>query len=511
MKRTTLLCLGALAFCSSLPLIAQTGAQRQTSEASVSTITEDQVHKVEDAETLYRMAETYQGNGDMQRMSWTLERMVELSPMDGDIRLALAAAYANLDEKSKTYDTLLRMQAQGFGYNLTKDERFKKVTDTEVWDYVVANLRANLKPFGEGKTAFALPKGEYLFESMAWDPKREKFLLGSVREGKVYLSDKQGKIEEFITPDAGNGLWSIYALAVDAKRDLLYVASTASEYFTGFKAEDVGKSGLFTFQLSSGKLLDKIILPTAAEGNNTLSSLAVGKNGQVFAVDGIRSIMYRLDGKALKPMMHNAGLNNLRGMTVSGDGKTLYFADYQRGIFGIDLATSKPFDVRYDLSQLVLPGVDGLFWYDNTLVAIEPGMSPKRVIRLHLSADGHSIERVMPLDAGNPAFPFPTAGTIVDDGLYFFADSHRGFYDSYGNPKNDFAATPQHVFRSDLRFAWKETLERPILGEKAVGGPQIIGAGQYKGGDPRSLFRKVGKDFGTVTDQNTKPGTSGKK
>lgn len=510
MKRTTLLCLGALAFGYSLPSLAQTG-QPQQQEANVSTVTEAQVGSIEDVPTLYRMAETYQASGDMQRMSWTLEQLSRLFPMDGDIRLALAAAYSNLDEKSKAYDVLLRMQGQGFGYNLTNDERFKKVSDTEVWDYVLANLRANLKPFGEGKMAFALPKGEYLFESMGWDPKREKFLLGSVREGKVYLADKQGKIEPFIAPDDSNGLWSVYALAVDAKRDLLYVASTASEYFKGFKAEDVGKAGLFKFQLSSGKFLDKVLLPTSASGNNTLSSLAVGNNGQVFATDGIRSVIYRLDGKTLKPLMQNPDLNSLRGMTVSGDGKTLYFADYRRGIFGIDLATSKAFDVRYELSQLVLPGIEGLLWYDNTLVAIEPGMSPKRVIRLHLSADGRNVERVMPLDAGNPAFPFPTTGAVVGDELYFLADSHRDFYDSYGIPKNEFAATPQHVFRSDLRFAWKETMERPALGQKAVGGPQIIGADQLKGADPRSLFRKVGKDFGTVTDQNATPPASGKK
>ncbi|MFZ2235509.1 MAG: hypothetical protein WBP11_13890 [Dokdonella sp.] len=510
MKRTTLLCLGALAFSSSLPLLAQTGAQDEPQEANVNTITQEQVRSVEDVPTLYRMAETYQDSGDMQRMSWTLEQMARVTPMDGDIQLALAASYSNLDEKSKAYDTLLRMQTQGFGYNLTKDERFKKVSDTEVWDYALANLRANLKPFGEGKVAFTLPKGEYLFESMAWDPKREKFLLGSVREGKVYLADKQGKIEEFIVPDAVNGLWSIYALAVDTKRDLLYVTSTASEYFKGFKADDVGKAGLFKFQLSSGKFLDKVILPAAADGNNTLSSLAVGKNGQVFAVDGIRSIMYRLDGKTLKPLMHNPNLKSLRGMAVSGDGKTLYFSDYTRGIFGVDLTTSKAFDIKYDLSQLVLPGIEGLFWYDNTLIAIEPGMSPKRVIRLHLSADGRKVERVMPLDAGNPALVFPTTGTIVDDALYFFADSHRAFYDSYGVPKNESAASPQHVFRSNLRFAWKETMERPALGEKPIGGPQIIGPGQFKG-DPRSLFRKVGKDFGTVTDQNNTPEPSGKK
>ncbi len=496
MKRTTLCCLGALAFCIALPLMAQTGpVGEQQPQAMASKLTQEEIHKVEDLPTLYHLAETYQGSADMQRLSWTLEQLARAVPMSGDVRLALAASYSNLDEKSKAYDTLLKMQAQGFGYNLTDDARFTKIHGTQVWDYILANLRANLKPFGEGKNAFVLPKGDYLFESMAWDSKRERFLLGSVREGKVYLADKQGKIEGFISPDASNGLWSVYAMAVDPDRDLLYVASTASQYFNGFKAEDFGKAGIFKFQLSSGKFLDKVILPAPADGTNTLSSLAVSKNGQVFAADGINSNIYRLDGKSLKPLFQHRDLTSLRGMTVSGDGKSLYVADYLRGIFGIDLGTSKPFDVKYDPNQMVLPGIDGLYWYDNTLVAIEPGMSPIRIIRLHLSKDGRSIERFMPLDAGSPSFPLPTTGTIVGDNLYFFADSHRNFYDGYGVPKNEYAESPQHVFRSDLRFAWKETLARPALGEKPVGGPMILGADQQKG-DPRKLLGEKVDNFG---------------
>ncbi|MEO7917271.1 MAG: hypothetical protein ABIR16_06470 [Dokdonella sp.] len=499
MKRTTLLCLGALAFCIALPLMAQSPPAGEQ-QANASTLTQEQIHSVEDMATLYKLAATYQENADMQRMSWTLEQLSLVLPMSGEIRLALAAAYSNLDEKSKAYDTLLRMQSQGFGYNLTKDERFKKIADTEVWEYVVANLRANLKPFGEGRNAFVLPKGEYLFESMAWDAQRQRFVLGSAREGTIYLGDRQGKLEAFITPNAENGLWSTYALAVDADRDLLYVASNGSTYLKELKAEDVGKAGIFKFQLSTGKFLDKFVLPAAEQGGNTLSSIAVSSKGQVFAADGLRNIIYRLDGKTLKVLMPpNPITTSVRGIAVSGDGNTLFFADYARGVFGIDLKSSKPFDIEYDRSQLVLPGIDGLYWYDNTLVAIEPGMSPKRIIRLHLSKDGRKIERVMPLDAGANAYPYPSSGAVVGDALYFFADSHRDFYDSYGVPKNEFAASPQHVFRSNLRFAWKETMDRPALGEKSVGGPQIIGADQQRG-DPRKLLNKKVDDFGRGND-----------
>ena len=41
----------------------------------------------------------------------------------------------------------------------------------------------------------------------------------------------------------------------------------------------------------------------------------------------------------------------------------------------------------------------GLYWYDGTLVAIENGMSPKRVIRLHLDKDGRTISKRSPRSA----------------------------------------------------------------------------------------------------------------
>lgn len=510
MKRTLFLCLGALTAFSIQPALAQkpaaataTAAQSMTPE----TLTQQQIHSVKDPTTLYRMAAHYQQANDMRRVSWTLEQLARVVPLSGEIKLAMAAAYSNLDEKSKAYDVLVRMQQQGYGYNLIDDPRFKQISDTQVWEYAAANLRANLKSFGEGKIAFALPKGQYLFESMAWDAKRQRFLFGSVREGKIYLSDKSGKLEEFISPNAENGMWSAYALAVDAPRDLLYVTSTASAFFKDFKAESFGQAGVFKFQLSTGKFLDKVVLPKPANDANTLSSIAVSKSGQVYVADGLRNIIYRLDGKSLKPIMQHPDLTSVRGMAISDDNKSLYFADYTSGLFGIDLSTGKPFDVKYEAAALVLPGIESVFFYQNTLVVIQPGMSPKRVMRLHLAADGRSIERVMPLDAGNPSFPLPTNGSMVGDELYFLADSHKNFYDQYGVAKNEYADSPQHVFRSNLRFEWDRTLAGPKLGDAKANAPQMVGD---KPALRRDLLEKSVEDFGR-SPPTKKPGEPVKK
>lgn len=498
MKRTIFPCLVALLLACAQAAMGQSGAtDGGDPREAAKDLTQEQLHSVDDLTVLYNLATIYQDSLDMKRLSWTLEQMSRRLPLNGEIRLALAAAYSNLGDKAKAYDTLLRMQQQGFGFNLTNDPRFEKVSDTEVWTYAVANLRANLKPFGDGRTSFALPRGEYLFESIAWDPKRQQFLVGSAREGKIFLADKQGQLTDFISPDAGNGLWGVYAIAADPQRDALWVASTSSPLFSHFKAEDIGKAGVFKFQLSTGKLLDKVVLSGNVSENHTLTAITVSSKGQVFAIDGIRNIIYRVDGKTLKPFMQHPDMVSLRGMTTTPDGNTLYFADYQRGIFGVDLATGKPFDVGYDLSTLVLPGIEALHWYDGTLIAVEPGMNPPRIMRLHLSRDGRSIERFMPIDAANPALPMPTGGTVVGNELYLFADSRRDYYDQYGVARNDHAAAPQSIFRSDLRFAWEETMKRPLAGETPKGSTQHI-LGQQPAGDPRKLLGKDVGNFGRV-------------
>lgn len=453
MKIKRIVCAIALSAVASVAVAQPAGGSRPALDPT--RLTEGQISETKLPAALYRLSGIYQKTGDLERLSWTLKRLSVLQPNVGDIHLGLAAAYALQGKKSETYDTLLAMQKQGYGYDISDNPNFAKVSDTKVWTYILDGLKANRKPFGEGKVAFTLPTGDHLFESLVYDPSRKQFLVGSVRDGKISLVGKDGKLSDFIVPDASNGLWSVYAMAADPADDALYVASTASVYFKGFSQADFGKAGVFKFKLSTGKLTDKYLLD-ADPNPRTLSTIAVGKGGRVFVADGLRNVIYRVDGKALKPMVENPRLTSVRGMAVSEDGNTLYFADYKLGVFGVDLAAGKAFDVHYDPAKLVLGGIDGLFWFDHSLVVIQNGMMPHRVMRLSLSGDGRSIVKAMPLDVANTVLTLPTYGAINGDGLYFVANSQKNEYGTYGTPKDNAKLQPVKVFRSDLRFAWNE-------------------------------------------------------
>jgi DNA-binding beta-propeller fold protein YncE len=288
-------------------------------------------------------------------------------------------------------------------------------------------------------------------------------------------------------------------MATDPAGENLYVASTSSVYFKGFRQEDYGNAGVFKFRLSDGKLIGKYLLAPDKEPR-TLSSIAVGKNGEVFAADGVRNLIYRVDGGALKLMVENPKLTSVRGLAVSGDGKTLYFADYQLGVFGVDLAAGKAFDLDYSPETLVLGGIDGVYWYDGALVVIENGMSPRRVMRLKLDDTGRKIVKAMPLDVANAAFGLPTYGTTVGNSLYFVANSQKNDYDQYGVVKDDSKLEPVRIFKSDMRFAWNEG----GIGTQIVAIPT---AGELKQRMDMTVEKKSGL-FGNVesgSDSSAKP------
>ena len=322
------------------------------------TAIEKQIDTIQDAGALARLAKGFEQKKDWRHQAYALEKLFALRPMQGPIGYELAAAYARANNKRMAYDTLIRLQTSGYGFDPSKDERFKNVRGTPVWDYVLLNLQANLKAFGGGKPGFTLPEGDTLLESIAYDPARKQFLVGSVREGSILRVDDQGKVQPYISANDQNGLLAVYGLAVDAGRDTLWVIANGVPHRKALPAADYGRALLYRFKLSSGAFEARFETPTAHRPA-LLSSLAVAPDGTPYVADGVARRVYRLEEGALRAILENPRLTSIRGLAFNADGSKLYFADYDLGLFGVDLNTGAAFVVQPH-ANLTLYGIESV-------------------------------------------------------------------------------------------------------------------------------------------------------
>jgi hypothetical protein len=142
--------------------------------------------------------------------------------------------------------------------------------------------------------------------------------------------------------------------------------------------------------------------------------------------------------------MESPLLLSAQGLALTPDERRVYVADYSRGLIQVDLATRTASEVAGADTMLTL-GIDGLYYHDGTLVGIQNGVTPHRVLRLELSPDGERIVRSVAIERGHPHHREPTLGALVGRELYYVANSQW------------------ELFGDDGRIAQPDSLQQPVV------------------------------------------------
>ena len=77
----------------------------------------------------------------------------------------------------------------------------------------------------------------------------------------------------------------------------------------------------------------------------------------------------------------------------------------------------------FNLPPDELVGADGLYFYQNSLIAIQPNVKNRKITQYFLKEDHTGIERIRVLLPDDPLLAQPTTGTVAGDRFYFIATS----------------------------------------------------------------------------------------
>ena len=221
-------------------------------------------------------------------------------------------------------------------------------------------------------------------------------------------------------------------MMVDADRRILWATTTSFPQFVGYKSENKGRAGVFKYDLTTGKLLDRFFAP-AGDGEHALGDLTLDRSGRVYITDSISPVIYTItpNGKELETFIRDDAFSSLNGITLDTSGKTLYISDYTKGIFKIDVPSKKFAQIKPS-RNVTLIGIDGLYFFRRDLIATQNGVSPQRVVRFSLNAAKTGITASRTLEANHPDFLEPTLGVIVKGDLFFVANSQWPLIDEKG-------------------------------------------------------------------------------
>jgi hypothetical protein len=344
-----------------------------------------------------------------------------IAPGHPDFLYYLARAEALSGEPSRAVEHLLHVAAMGMIYPAGEEPDFEPVKSMPKFQEALKRFEENRAPVHRSSPAFGVPEKSFIAEGLAYDPVGDLFYVGSVHLRKIVSVSRSGAVREFAS--RVSGLWGAFGMKVDSRRRILWVASSALPEMEGFRPEEEGSAGVFQFDLRSGKLMNKYLLREPGR-KHVFGDLAVSLQGDVYVTDSSSPAIYRILRREdrLEPFLDPGPFVSLQGIDFSADGKSLYVADYSRGLFRLGLEDRKP-ELLSRPEDAVLLGIDGLVRHGDALVGVQNGTRPNRIVRLVLDGRGSGVKSLEVLEANSPGMDGPTLGVVKGDDFLFIANS----------------------------------------------------------------------------------------
>jgi hypothetical protein len=339
-----------------------------------------------------------------------VEKLLPTFPDRGAALYFLAASHQHLGETLEAIKLLKECVALGEGFDPSAGPEFAGLRTSHEFTEMVEKVHRDFPVEAHARLALLTEEKNLIPEGLAWDPNRKVFYLSSLAQKKIVQITPDSHTSDFV-PAGRDHLLPVLGVRLDPRDSTIWANS----------ADDAGKTELVHYD-PTGKLLDRFTISDAAK--REFNDLVIRQNGEILLTDSFDNKVFRFDPatKNFSPLQVHRELLYPNGIALSGDDKILFVAD-AIGVIRIDLATSSSIDVRPG-PHSTLAGADGLYWYNNSLVAIQNGIGSPRVAAFKLSDDGTRVTKTTILENRSGFTSLPSTGAIRGSDFYFISNSH---------------------------------------------------------------------------------------
>lgn len=351
---------------------------------------------------------------------------------------AYTLAAARLAAVAGRHDTALalleRATRRGHAWNAA-NPAFASLAESSRFHAVAAASRQLQEPLTKSSVFRTLPDSSLHPEGVAFDPRTGRVFVSSVRQRKVVVIERDGRVRDFVASSAG--LDAVFGMVVDTARQRLWLATGHTVEQAGAPRRRDAASELVAVDLADGTIRERWELPDSSVPH-LLGDVVLAPDGSVYATDSRTPAIYRVaatPGAVLERVgwWHDDWVS-LQGLAFTPDGRTAWVADWTVGLYHVDLASGTVTPIESDDATFSL-GVDGLYAIgDRQLVALQNGIAPPRAVRFDLDPSGTRIVGSVVLDRHLPVAIEPTLGVLIDGALLYVANSPWGLYGPGGAP-----------------------------------------------------------------------------
>jgi hypothetical protein len=381
--------------------------------------------------------------GDWGAWRYQLVRVREVVGYHPSIVYNLARADARLERTEDALAWLQTYAATGLTRDVAADSAFFAMHGSPAWTALVERIAGNARPVASAQPAFALTDSAFLPEGIAFDPRMQRFFLSSIRSGAITAYAADGGFRELV-PARHDGQWAMLALAADTATRTLWATTAAIPLYGAYQAADSGRSAVLAYDLDSGALRRRWDAPA---GRHQFGDMTVAPDGDVYVSDADEGAVYRIArGGTELERFASGGLVSPQGLALASDGRRVLVADYVRGIASIDRQSG---DVAWleVADSTAVSGIDGLVRVGHALIAVQNGVTPKRVVELRMDEAETRITGWRVLESATPLLTEPTHAVVVGGEVFFIPDSGWDRLNPDGTLKPGMVLEPAHVLR----------------------------------------------------------------